>query len=75
MVIRKFGEDQSKTQPVGLFSPQNVLVVVTTLCLSKPPLITNHNYVNIYVSKTSAQTTSCSFSLLLFESRRPKHLG
>ena len=28
VVTRKFGEDQSKAQPVGLFFPKNFLVVV-----------------------------------------------
>ena len=38
MVIRKFGEDKSKTLGVGLIKnfPQNFLVGVITLCLSKP---------------------------------------
>ena len=48
-VIRKFGEDQSKSLPMGLFFlSQNFLVVVTTLYLSKPPhsIKKNHNCVN-----------------------------
>ena len=35
MVIRKFGEDQSETVPVGLFFLKYFLVVITTLYLSK----------------------------------------
>ena len=31
VAIRKFGEDWNKTLPVRLFSPQNFLIVVTTL--------------------------------------------
>ena len=34
LVIRKFGEDKSKTLPVEV---QNFPIVVTTVCLSKPP--------------------------------------
>ena len=37
VVIKKFGEDRSKSLPMGLFFLENVLVVATTLALSKSP--------------------------------------
>ena len=64
VVISKFGQDQSKFLPVGLFQPENVLVVIITVYLSKPfHLLQLCNYIR---QQNCAQTTSSSFSLLLF---------
>ena len=62
VVIRKFSEDRNQILPVGLFSPQNFLVVVAVLCQSKPPHL--FQLCKHICQRNCAQTTSSSFSLL-----------
>ena len=78
-VIRKFGEDWSKTLPMGPFF-HNILVGVTNLCLNLPPtqLTTNHYCVNPLseVSKTMPKSFAFSFPFCFFLSpRRPKQVS
>ena len=69
--IRKFGVDQSKTLSVGI-TFQNFQVRVTTLCQSKLS-----HLLQITIDNRSVKLCQniFSFSFLLFEYCRPKHLG
>ena len=68
MVIRKIGEVWSKTLPTELYLPQNFVLMVTNLFLSKSPYsLQTTNY------KWPANPVP-SLPHFLFEPYKPKHL-
>ena len=68
VVLRKLGEDQSKTLPIRLFFTKRFLVVVTTLSLSKPPQLLQ---LCKHMSAKLCPKSSISFLYFVFSSVGP----